>query len=80
MGHIRARWKGLSAKIVLSLRPMVICACGLLSNPTKVPKFQYGTLSIRIFMLMFKKPMDSNFEPLRSIGFNGHDPAKVPKF
>jgi hypothetical protein len=24
--------------------------------------------------------MDPNFEPLRSIGFNDHDPAKVPKF
>jgi hypothetical protein len=31
-------------------------------------------------MLMLKKPMDPNFEPLRSIGFNGLDPAKVPKF
>jgi hypothetical protein len=30
-------------------------------------------------MLMLK-PMDPNFEPLRSIGFNGHDPAKVPEF
>jgi hypothetical protein len=24
--------------------------------------------------------MHPNFEPLRSIGFNGHDPAKVQKF
>jgi hypothetical protein len=39
-----------------------------------------GTLSIRNFMLMFKKPMDPNFEPLRSIGFNGHYPSIVPKF
>jgi hypothetical protein len=31
-------------------------------------------------MLVLKKPMNSNFEPLRSIGFNGHDPAKVQKF
>jgi hypothetical protein len=31
-------------------------------------------------MLMLKKPMDPYFEPLRSIGFNGHDPAKVPKY
>jgi hypothetical protein len=29
---------------------------------------------------MLKKPMNSNFEPLRSLGFNGHDPAKAPKF
>jgi hypothetical protein len=84
IGHMRARWKGLCARIVLSLRTMiilVICACGLLSNPAKVPNFQYdGTLSIRNFMLMLKKPMDPNFEPLRSINFNGHDPAKGPKF
>jgi hypothetical protein len=31
-------------------------------------------------MLVLKKPMDPMFEPLRSIGFNGHDPAKVQKF
>jgi hypothetical protein len=31
-------------------------------------------------MLMLKKPMDPNFEPLSSIGFNGHDPAKAQKF
>jgi hypothetical protein len=31
-------------------------------------------------MLLLKKPMDPNFEPLRSIGFNGDDPAKVSKF
>jgi hypothetical protein len=31
-------------------------------------------------MLMLKIPMDSSFEPLRSVGFNGHDPAKVSKF
>jgi hypothetical protein len=29
---------------------------------------------------MLKKPMDPNFEPIRSIGFNGHHPSKVPKF
>jgi hypothetical protein len=31
-------------------------------------------------MLVLKKPMDPNFEPLSFIGFNGHDPAKVQKF
>jgi hypothetical protein len=31
-------------------------------------------------MLIVKIPMDPNFEPLCSIGFNGYDPAKVPKF
>jgi hypothetical protein len=31
-------------------------------------------------MRMLKKPMDLNFEPPCSIGFNGHDPAKAPKF
>jgi hypothetical protein len=73
IGLIRARWKALSAKIVLSLKHMVR------------PKSQNsnirhdGTLSIRNFWLMLKKPMNSNFEPLRFIGFNGHDPAKVPK-
>jgi hypothetical protein len=40
--RIWARWKALSsAKIVLSLRLMVIYACGLFSNPDKVTKFQY---------------------------------------
>jgi hypothetical protein len=39
--YLRARWKGLSAKIVLSLRHMLICAFGLLSNPVKFPKLQY---------------------------------------
>jgi hypothetical protein len=30
-------------------------------------------------MLVLKKPMDPNFEPLRFTGFNDHDPAKVQK-
>jgi hypothetical protein len=43
MGYIRAHWKGLSKRIILSLRVIVICACGLLSNPAKFLKFQYTT-------------------------------------
>jgi hypothetical protein len=31
-------------------------------------------------MLVLKKPLDTNFEPLCFINFNGHDPAKVKKF
>jgi hypothetical protein len=31
-------------------------------------------------MLVLKKPMDLNFEPLRSLVFNGHDPVKVKIF
>jgi hypothetical protein len=31
-------------------------------------------------MLMLKKSMNPNFRPLRSIGLNGHHPAKVQKF
>jgi hypothetical protein len=83
MGHIRAHWKGLSTKIVLSLRLMVICACGLLSNPAKIPKFQYTAWWYSIdqkFHADVEKLMDPNFKPLRSIGFNDYDPAKVPKF
>jgi hypothetical protein len=38
--HIRARWKGLSVRLILSLEAMVSCACGLLLNPAKVPNFQ----------------------------------------
>jgi hypothetical protein len=66
--YIRARWKGLSTSIVLNLRPMVICVCGLLSNPkSQNSNFWHdGTLSIRNFMLMLKKPMDPNFETLSS--------------
>jgi hypothetical protein len=33
--------KGLSARIVMSSKSMVICASGLLPNPAKVPNFQY---------------------------------------
>jgi hypothetical protein len=36
-----ARLKGLSVRIIFSLRLMVICGFGLLPNPAKVPKFKY---------------------------------------
>jgi hypothetical protein len=32
--------KGLSTRNVLCIGLMVICACGLLSNPAKVPNFK----------------------------------------
>jgi hypothetical protein len=39
--HVRALSKGLSTRNVFCIGPMVICACGLLPNPAKVPNFQY---------------------------------------
>jgi hypothetical protein len=56
--HVRAHLKGLSAKIVMSPKSVVIYACGLLSNPAKVPQFQYraGWYSIdRKFHTDYKK-------------------------
>jgi hypothetical protein len=38
------RLKGLSVRIILSILFLVICACGQIPNPAKVPKFQYTTL------------------------------------
>jgi hypothetical protein len=56
-------------------------ACSLISPKSQNSNIRHdGTLSIRNFMLVLKNPMDLNFEPLRSIGINGHDPAKVQKF
>jgi hypothetical protein len=62
-----ARLKGLSVRTIFSLRLMVICACGLLAIRPKSQNSNIrhdGTLSIRNFMLMLKKPMDPNLEPL----------------
>jgi hypothetical protein len=39
--HVRAASKGRSTRNVFCVGPMVICACGLLPNPAKVPSFQY---------------------------------------
>jgi hypothetical protein len=36
--------KGLSTRNVFRIGHMVICACGLLPNPAKVPNFQYSAL------------------------------------
>jgi hypothetical protein len=72
IGHIMARLKGLSVRIIFSLRHMVTCAFGLLAI---WPKFQNsnirhdGTLLVRNFMLLCcKNPMNFNLEPLCSIG------------
>jgi hypothetical protein len=62
---------------------MVICTCGLLSYPAKVPKFHYTAWWYSIdqeFQVDVEKTHVPNFEPLRSLGFNGHDLAKVSKF
>jgi hypothetical protein len=66
-----ARSKGVSVRIIFSLRLMVICACGLLPIRPKSQNSNIrhdGTLSIRNFMLMLKKPMDPNLEPLCYMG------------
>jgi hypothetical protein len=42
MEHVRALSKGLSTRNVFCTEPMVICACGLLPNPAKVPNFNIG--------------------------------------
>jgi hypothetical protein len=60
---------------------MVICACGPLPNPAKVPNFNIGhdyALWIRNFMVMMKNPRTSilRLGPMA----HGHNPAKVPKF
>jgi hypothetical protein len=39
--QMRAHWKGLSERIVMSSDFVVTCASGLLPNPAKVPYFQY---------------------------------------
>jgi hypothetical protein len=39
--NVRALLKGLSIRNVFLMGLMVICACGLLLNPAKVPNFQY---------------------------------------
>jgi hypothetical protein len=63
---------------------MVICACGLLSNPAKVLKFQYTACWYSIdqkFHADVEKTHGSQFwTSTLHIGFNGHDPTKVPKF
>jgi hypothetical protein len=41
IGHVRAHLKGFRAKIVMSSESMTTRACGLLSNPAKVQKFNY---------------------------------------
>jgi hypothetical protein len=40
MEHVRAPSKGLSTRNVFCIGSMVICTCGLLLNPAKVPNFQ----------------------------------------
>jgi hypothetical protein len=44
MEHVRALLKGFSNRNVFCIELMVICACGLLPNPAKVPNFQYRAL------------------------------------
>jgi hypothetical protein len=76
-----ARLKGLSVRIIFSLRLMVICACGLLPIRPKSQNSNIrhdGTLLIRNFMLMVKKPMDSNLEPLCSMGSMAMIRSQVP--
>jgi hypothetical protein len=63
IGHMMARLKGLSVRIIFNLRLMVIYACGLLPIRPKSQNSNIrhdGTLLIRNFMLMLKKPMDPN--------------------
>jgi hypothetical protein len=65
------RLKGLSVRIIFSLGLMIIWACGLLpirpkSQNSNIP--HDGTLSIRNFKLMLKKPMDLNLEHPCSMG------------
>jgi hypothetical protein len=47
---------------------------------TNVLMYKHTNGRTKLSKKVFKKPMDPNFEPLRSIGFNGHNPAKVLKF
>jgi hypothetical protein len=78
---VRALSKGLSTRNVFCTGAMVICACGLLPNPAKVPNFNIGhdyALWIRNFMVMMKNPRISilRLDPMA----HGHNPVKVPKF
>jgi hypothetical protein len=60
-----------------------LCACGLLSNPAKVPKFQYTAWWYSIdqeFHADVEKNPGPQFGTSGSIGLIGHDPAKVPKY
>jgi hypothetical protein len=60
---MRAPSKGLSTRNVFCIGPMVICACGLLPNPAKVPNFNIEhdyALWIRNFMVMMKNPRTSD--------------------
>jgi hypothetical protein len=71
IGHMMARSKGVSVRIIFNFRLLVICACGLLPIRPKSQNSNIrhdGTLSIRNLMLMLKKPMDPNLEPLCSMG------------
>jgi hypothetical protein len=59
---------------------MIICACGLLPNPAKVPKFKYTALWYSIvqkFRYDGKKIKNHNFELILAYG---HDPAKSQNF
>jgi hypothetical protein len=83
IGHMMARFKGLSVRIIFSSRLIVICACGLLAIRSKSQNSNIrhdGTLSIRKFMLMLKKTHGPLLRTSILHGFNGHDPAKVPKY
>jgi hypothetical protein len=65
MEHVRAPSKGLSTKNVFCVGPMVICACGLLVYPAKVPNFNIVhdyALWFRNFMVMVKNPENLDFE------------------
>jgi hypothetical protein len=78
IGHMMARLKGLSVRTIFSLRLMVICACGLLSNR---PKSQNSNIRHdQEFYADVEKTHGPQFGTYMLHGFNGHDPVKVPKY
>jgi hypothetical protein len=82
-GQMRTRLKVFSVRIVSSLGFMVIYACGLPANSVKVPKFLYTAWWYSIdqkFCADAEKSHGPQFETTKHHGFNGLEPAKVPKF
>jgi hypothetical protein len=81
--HLMACLIGLSEVIVLSSRLKVTCTYGLISNPVKVPYFQYRACwylyRSGISCRWLKNPRISNLSLIPPLD-HGHDPAAVPKF
>jgi hypothetical protein len=67
--HMRARLKGLSARIVMSSWLLAPVAYSLIRPKSHIPSIAHdGTLSFRNFMLTVKFPKNFNCETLQSIG------------